>query len=82
MPPGGPRDHPILDIVHYKLPVYGEEADGIIREISRLCSTRELYEWWEKEIGWTIHPGLALRKARSRFDELQTRAKESGWETD
>jgi hypothetical protein len=78
---GNPGDHPLTDILVHKHEVYGREADELIRKIARLCSRRELDEWWEREIGWSKDPASALRKAHTRFSELEKRAKESGWET-
>jgi hypothetical protein len=80
MPAGGPNDHPLTDILIYKLPVYNDEADELIRKIRTLSSTRELDEWWEKEIGWTATPELALTRSKARYAELLKRAKASGWE--
>jgi|HubBroStandDraft_4_1064222.scaffolds.fasta_scaffold85384_2 hypothetical protein len=73
-------DHPITDILFHEVEVYGGEADDLIRKISRLCSRRELYEWWDREIAWSKDPALVLSKAKSRLTELLLRAKESGWE--
>jgi hypothetical protein len=77
---GKPHDHPLTDILHYTLPVYGEQADDLIRRIAELCSRRELNEWWEREIGWTADKELALNKAQLQLNSLMLRAKESGWE--
>jgi len=81
MPNGKPGDHPLTDIFLHKLEVYGREADDLIQKIGQLCSERELDEWWEHEIGWSNDRGLALRKARVRYEELLKRAQENGWET-
>lgn len=81
MPNGAHGDHPLTDILDHKLPVYGAEADELIRKISSLCSWRELDEWWEREIGWSKDQTLALRKAQTRYEELSKRAREGGWET-
>ena len=78
---GKPHDHPITDILGYGLEVYGAEADELIRKISKLSSRRELDEWWDTEIGWSCDAATALRKARSRYEELLKRARDSGWET-
>jgi len=80
MPNGKPGDHPLTDIFHHKIEVYGTEADELIRRIGSLCSRRELDLWWEREIGWSSDRGLALRKARARYEELHKRAKDGGWE--
>jgi len=66
-------------LVH-QLPVYGGEADELIRKIAELCSHRELDEWWNREVGWSPDTNLIVAKAQSRLDELLDRAKQSGWE--
>ena len=78
---GTSGDHPLTDIFVHKREVYGQEADDLIRKIGALCSSRELDEWWEREIGWSHDGELALRKARARYDELLRRSREGGWET-
>ena len=81
MPNGKPGDDPLLDILVHNIKVYGQEADDLIRKIAQLCSRRELYEWWEREIGWSGDRNSVAGKARMQLDELLRRAKESGWET-
>jgi hypothetical protein len=80
MPNGAHGDHPLTDILRHKLPVYGEEADELIRKIAGLCSQQELDEWWGREIAWSDDRALALRKAHARYEELAKRARDSGWE--
>lgn len=77
---GDKGDHPLTDILYQKLEVYGPEADGLIRNISELCSRCELGQWWESEIGWSRNADFVITKARRRLEELLSRAKESGWE--
>ena len=74
-------DHPLTDILFCKIEVYGKDADEIIRQISGLGSRNELYDWWEKEIGWKCDKATVLEKAKVRLEELVQRAKSSGWET-
>jgi hypothetical protein len=73
--------HPLDKIHIYNKTVYGREADKLIQKIRDLGCTSELYEWWEREIGWAGDRDLALRKARERYDELLKRARANGWET-
>jgi hypothetical protein len=80
MPNGKPGDHPLTDILVYKLNVYGREADDLIRRIAELCSRRELEEWWNREIGWSPDHNSLISKARTRHNELLHRAKQGGWE--
>ena len=80
MPNGKPHDHPLTDILVHSAPVYGEEADDLIREIAELCSQRELYEWWEREIGWSGNDPSVVHKARVQLELLLRRAKDGGWE--
>ena len=70
------------DILFYNREVYGQEADTLVRKIRELCSERELYEWWDKEIHWSGDRTLVLCKAQIYFKELSRRAKESGWEVE
>ncbi len=77
---GRPGDHPLTDILNHKIDIYGNEADSLIREIAKLCNPRELNEWWTKEIGWSEDHENAKNKSIIRLNELQKRAKESGWE--
>ena len=42
MPNGRPGDHPLTDVLHHGLSVFGDEADGLIREIAALGGTAEL----------------------------------------
>jgi hypothetical protein len=67
MAAGGPQDHPLTDILFYKIEVYGTEADELIRKIAALCSRRELLDWWDREISWSTDREFALRKARDYF---------------
>jgi hypothetical protein len=77
---GKPGDHPLTDVLGHRLEVYGRETDDLIRKIADLCSPRELDEWWQREIGWSEDRALALQKARTRYEELLERARQSGWE--
>jgi hypothetical protein len=77
---GKPGDHPLTDVLGHRLEVYGRETDDLIRKIADLCSPRELDEWWQREIGWSEDRPLALQKARTRYEELLERARQSGWE--
>jgi len=76
---GKPSDHPLTDILHWKLPVYGAETDALIRSIATLCSSNELYAWWNEEIGWGGDAALAAQNSRVPYDELLWLAKRSGW---
>lgn len=80
MPNGRPGDHPLTDIFVHDLNVYGKEADDYIRKIRRLSSSRELDEWWTKEINLNCEKAEVLVKAKQRYQELLQRAKTSGWE--
>jgi hypothetical protein len=75
MPNGTAGDHPLTDILFHKVEVYGRDADDLIRKISELSSRRELEEWWDREIAWSVDTHLVLSKAKSRLGELLQRAK-------
>ena len=57
---GKPGDHPITDLLTHKIDVYGAEGSVLFRKIADLSSRNELYEWWEREIGWAIEADKAL----------------------
>ncbi len=78
MPNGRPGDHPLTDILHHHIAVYSKEIDDLIRKISRLCSTRELDQWWEEEIARLSDLDLILEKSRTRYEALAKRATNSG----
>lgn len=81
---GKAGDHPLTDILNYRLEVYGTETDELIRKIADLCSRRELDEWWEREIGWSNERDrvAAFQKAKARFEQLLSRARENRWENE
>ena len=80
MSAGGPGDHPLSDVIQYDVEVYGPEADALLKKLAPLMSRRELWEWWEKEIGWDCKPQDALTKIKEQLKAAETRAKDSGWE--
>jgi hypothetical protein len=80
MAAGGPGDHPLTDVINYDIEVYGKEADELLKKLEPLMSRRELWEWWEKEIGWECDPPNALNKIKEQFSVAESRARNSGWE--
>jgi len=80
MAAGGPGDHPISDILHWKLEVYGSESDREFRELAALMSSRELEEWWSQCIGWTASQVEAAKAIREKLEWAVGRARDSGWE--
>jgi hypothetical protein len=80
MAAGGPGDHPLLDVVHYKIEVYGATADAAIRELAKLMSPHELDEWWYREIGWSCDHCTAEMKSKSKLAWARQRAVDSGWD--
>ena len=80
MAAGGPGDHPLSDILNYDIEVYGKEADELLKKIAPLMTRQELWEWWEKEIGWECASEIVLHKFKQQLRAVETRAKNSGWE--
>ena len=74
-----PGEHPLTDILIHEIEVYGPEADDFIRGISEFSSRHELYQWWNTEINWSEDREEVLRKAKTRFEELFQRSRQSGW---
>jgi len=81
MADGKPGDHPLTDIVVYKIETYGPDADDYIRGVSDFSSRHELYEWWNQEVKGETDRGIILQKARGRYQELMMRSQASGWST-
>jgi len=73
------KRHPLDDLFTWKLSVYGDEADKLIRKIAALSTGLETIEWWEEKIGWTTGPEGALSQAKVRYEEVLKRARDSGW---
>ena len=48
MSAGGKGDEPYLDIVAYKIRVFSEKADNLIREVSILMTSLELRDFREE----------------------------------
>lgn len=49
MAAGGPGDHPLKDILHFNMNVFGDESDAIVRELATYLSEDELYysmDWY------------------------------------
>jgi len=80
MAAGGPGDHPLSDVINYDIEVYGKEADALLKKLEPLMSRRELWKWWEKEIGWECNSENALNKIKEQFTVAESRARNSGWE--
>lgn len=78
MAAGGPGDHPLSDITHYRLRVYGEPVDGLVRAIAQYVSTQVLegmFDWWSPPPKDQFETLL-----RERLAELCCEAERAGWE--
>jgi hypothetical protein len=93
VPPGGPGDDPILDIVVYRLPVFSPEADLLIAEIVALGGEREIRDrygafYWtppsfKHELdSLTPFPADFAAELRSVRERLEAEGREGGWEVD
>jgi hypothetical protein len=78
---GGPGDHPITDLLHWNLEVYGPIPDEEFRQLAQLMSQRELDGWWSENIGWYISPETAAERIHKKLLWAQVRAEQSGWES-
>lgn len=81
MPAGGPRDHPITDLLAWNLEVYGPVPDDEFRQLAKLLSERELHNWWQEHIGWDIAPPVAAKRIHEKLRWAQARAKTNGWDS-
>ena len=75
---GKPGDHPVNDIVDYRLPVYSSEIDEMIRQIATLVPR---YRMWEMFDWFNLPPLQKFREqVKTTLDRLRTEARERGWE--
>ena len=75
---GKKRDHPLTDILLYKMRTYSEKADSLIEEIVQLGGRGELERTFDLMVPPPIeHFEAALQELR---DRLRRQAKERGWE--
>lgn len=83
MAAGGPRDHPLTDIVNYNLEVYSEKCDRLIREMTKFLSLDRLYEMFDWKDNFSITDKqlneFELILERKLF-ELKEQAIKNGWE--
>lgn len=84
MAAGGPGDHPLTDIINYKLNVYNKECDELIREISKYVSSYQLYEMFD----WFDNFYITEKQLKEfentlklKLDELIKNAENNGWES-
>lgn len=50
MAAGGPGDHPLSDILNFDHPVYNEQCDELVKELSKYFSGYDLllmFDWFE-----------------------------------
>ena len=80
MASGGPGDHPLTDILHYKLPVFSAEIDALVVEVAKYLPPDRL----DKLVNWFSPP--KPDEFRNLLDSLATDlkadARSRGWEVD
>jgi len=78
MPNGKKGDHPLTDIMYWKISRFSPKADGLIAEIVQLGGRTEL----EKTFNLFAPPSiLEFEKALQEIrDRLYLEAKQRGWE--
>lgn len=81
MAAGGPGDHPLSDILDYKLKVYGKECDGLIESISKYASRKEMletFDWFNKD--YFKDPSKFASVLKVTLEKFVQDRKERGWE--
>jgi hypothetical protein len=78
MPNGKKHDHPLTDILHWKILTFSSKADALISEIVQLGGQAEL----ERSFDLFTPPPLPEfeRDLQSIRDRLYNEAKQRGWE--
>lgn len=85
MPAGGPGDEPLVDILHWRRPVYSQSVDVLVAELAELWDVPRLEEFLRKHrILWMERTPSRLERAESvlatKRDELYASALERGWD--
>ena len=83
MPAGGPGDHPLTDIVNFKLEVYNPECDELIRQLSKLVSMNQLYEMFDWFDNFSVTPNQLKNfeiLLREKLEKVKVDALNNGWE--
>jgi len=78
---GGLGDHPLTDVLNFKLTVYGKVCDDLIRQISKFVSINTMYHMWD----WFKYENQNNNAEfeailRLKLNQLQNEAKLNGWE--
>jgi len=71
-------DHPVSDILDYRLPVFSEAIDGLVRQVAEYVSRERLWDLFP----WFSPPPLPEFEAQlqAKLDELRADAMARGWE--
>lgn len=81
MAAGGPGDHPLTDILDYKLPVFDKECDDLVSEISRHVSRDDLFPMfdWFRKSNFTGASELKI-ELKEALGRVIRDGKAKGWE--
>lgn len=83
MAAGGPGDHPLTDILNFKLEVYNKECDELIKQISKFVSRHtlsEMFDWFDNFSATDNQLKAFENNLSQKLEELKTEAKINGWE--
>ena len=75
---GKPGDHPITDILDYRLSVFGESTDSRIRELARFMDYHRLCDWFDDLRGRENQD--VASEVEKKLATVKKDAKERGWE--
>ena len=69
MASGGPGDHPLKDILHFRMNVYDTECDNLIRELAKYIPENILYQ----SIDWSTAFNITESKLQDFKIDLSKR---------
>ena len=75
---GKPHDDPAFDIIHYGLPVFSPEADGLVQELGKLMDFRRLQAFLDPLARLPLDKLVAALNAK--VAELRSEGAARGWE--
>jgi hypothetical protein len=84
MPNGRPGDHPVYDIVHHGMTVFGSEIDGRVRAISRIANDNfqlllsAIVTSWPHEGNQVAQPAMLAYVLDTLFDCISAERDKGG----
>lgn len=70
MAAGGPGDHPLKDILHFDMKVYGTECDNLIKELAKYIPENILYQTIDWSTAFNINETVLKDLKKELLEKL------------